>query len=54
MRKLITSLELPVTFDKFDERFRVISVPFFIPDFSLLSYQLDNFTFQVLYCVKAE
>ena len=30
--KLVSSLELPITFD---ERFKVTSVPFFIPDFNL-------------------
>ena len=44
--KLVSSLELPI---KFDEWFEVTSVPFFIADFSLLSYELDNFTFNVLY-----
>ena len=44
--KLVSSLEFPV---RFDERFKVISVPFFIVDFNLLSCQLDNFTFNVLY-----
>ena len=39
-------LELPTTFD---EIFKVFSVPFFIPDFKLLSYELDNFTFKLLY-----
>ena len=31
----------------FDDRFKVISVSFFIPDFNLLSCELDNFTFKV-------
>ena len=44
--KLASSLELPITFD---ERFKVTSVLFFIPDFNLLSCELDNFTFKVLY-----
>ena len=39
-RKLVSSLELSI---KFDETFSVTSVPFFIADFSLLSYELDNF-----------
>ena len=39
--KLISSLDLPITFDK---RFKVTSVPFCIPDFNLLSGELDNFT----------
>ena len=45
-RKLVSSLELAITFD---ERFKATLVPFFIPNFNLLSYQLDNFTFKVLY-----
>ena len=44
--KLVLSLELPF---KFDERFRVTSVPFFIADFNLLSFEWDNFTFKGLY-----
>ena len=44
--KLISLLELPITFD---ERFKVTSVSFFIPDFNVLSCELDNFTFKVLY-----
>ena len=35
--KLISSSELPITAD---QRFNVISVPFFIPDFNLLSCDL--------------
>ena len=46
--KLVSSLELPTTFD---ERFKVTSVPFFILDVSLLSYELDSFTFKVFYAV---
>ena len=33
-KKLVSSLESPITFD---ERFKVTSVLFFIPDFNLLS-----------------
>ena len=44
--KLVPSLQFRI---KFDERFKVISVPFFIPDFNLLSWELDDFTFNVLY-----
>ena len=44
--KSISSLESPTIFD---ERFQVTSVPFFIADFNLLSCELDNFTFEVLY-----
>ena len=42
------SLKSPTTFDK---RFYVTSVPFFISDFNLLSWELDKFTFKVLYRV---
>ena len=45
-RKLVSQLEIPI---KFNERFKATSVPFFIPDPNLLSYWLDNFTFNVLY-----
>ena len=44
--KLVPSLKLPVTFD---ERFKVISVPFFILDFDLLSCELDNLTIKMLH-----
>ena len=44
--KLFLSLESPKTFE---EIIKVTSVPFPIPDFDLLSYELDNFTFKVLY-----
>ena len=40
--KLVSSLEFPI---KFDERFKVTSVPFFIADFNSLSCELSNFTF---------
>ena len=46
--KLISLLEFPI---KFDERFKVASVPFFIPNFSFLSCELDSFTFKVWYWV---
>ena len=46
--KLFSSLESPTAFD---ERFKVTSVLFFILDFNLLSCELENFTFQVLYWV---
>ena len=45
-RKLFSSLELPTTFH---EIFKVPSVLYSIPDFHLLSCELDNFTFKVLY-----
>ena len=35
----------------FEERFKVTSVPLFIHDFILLSCDLDNFAFKVLYLV---
>ena len=44
--KLFSSLEPPTTFEK---NFKVTSFLFFIPDFNLLSCELDNFTFKVLY-----
>ena len=34
-----------------DEKFKATSMPFFIPDFNLLSCELDNFTFKLLYSV---
>ena len=46
--KLVPSLEFPI---KFDERFRVTLLQFFIQDFNLLSCELDNFTLKVLYFV---
>ena len=46
--KLVSSLKFSVNFD---ERFKVTSVPFFIPDFNLLSCEFDNFIFNVLYWV---
>ena len=45
-RNLFSSLELPKTFNR---SFKVTSVPFFLSDFSLLSCELENFTFKVLY-----
>ena len=42
---LCSSLVLPIAFD---ERFKVTSVPCFIPDFNLSSFELDNFAFKVL------
>ena len=44
--KLFSLLESPTTFD---EIFKVTLVSFFIPDFNLLSCELDNFTFKMLY-----
>ena len=45
-RKQVSSLEFPI---KFDERFKVTSVPFFVADFNLLSYEWESFTIKVLY-----
>ena len=44
--KLFSSLESPATCG---EIFKVTSLPFFIPDFNLLSCELDNLTCKVLY-----
>ena len=44
--KLFLSLESPTTLEQ-----HFISAPLFIPDFGLLIYELDNFTFKVLYWV---
>ena len=44
--KLFSSLESPTVFE---EIFKITSVPFFIPNFNLLSHELDSFTFKVLY-----
>ena len=44
--KLFSSLESPATFD---EEFKVTSVPIFIAGINLLSCELDDFTFNVLY-----
>ena len=44
--KLVSPLELSI---KFDERFKVTSVPFCIVDLNLLGCELDNFTFNLLY-----
>ena len=46
--KLFSSLGSPTTFD---ESFKVIDEPFFIPDFNFLSCELDKFTVKVLYRV---
>ena len=42
-RELVSSIKFPI---KFDEKLKVASVLFFIPDFSLLSCELDSFTFK--------
>ena len=44
---LVSSLEEPITFDEWFKRF--ISVLFFIPDFDLLSYEIDSFTFKLYF-----
>ena len=49
--KLFSSLESPTIFE---ERFQVPLLPFFIADFNLLSCELDNFIFNVLYWVIFE
>ena len=46
--KLVSSLEFPI---KFNQRFKVSSVSFLIAGFHLLRFKLENFTFNVLYCV---
>ena len=46
--KLVSSSELPI---KFAVRFKVNSVALFLADFKLLSWELENFTFDVLYSV---
>ena len=46
MWKISFIIKIPV---KFGQRFKVTSVTFFIADFNLLSYELDNFTFNVSY-----
>ena len=43
---LVSLLEFSI---KFDERFKFTSVSFFIADFKLLSCELDNFMFKLLY-----
>ena len=45
--KLFSSLESLAT--TFDESLKVTSVAFFIPDFNLLSRELDNFNLKMLY-----
>ena len=42
--RLFSSLESPTIFE---EIFKVTSVPFYIPDFNLLIWELYNFMFQV-------
>ena len=48
MGKLVSTLEFPI---KFDEAFKVTLVSFVIADFNLLSCELDNAAFKVLYWV---
>ena len=45
--KLSWSLESPTKFD--ESIFKVSSVPFFIPGFNKLTFELDNFKFKVLF-----
>ena len=44
--KLVSSLGSPTTFN---ESYKFILLPLFIPDFNLLSCESDNFTFKMLY-----
>ena len=44
--KLVSTLESTTTFDQI---FTVTSVPFFIPEYNILSCELDNFIFKMLY-----
>ena len=46
MRKISPIIGITNTFD---ERFKVTSLPFFIPEANLLSCESDHFTFKVLY-----
>ena len=45
-KKLFSSLKSQTTFD---ENFEITSVPFYISHFNLSSFELDNFTFKMLY-----
>ena len=45
-RKLVSSLVLPIIFH---DSFRVIPASIFVDDFNILSYELDNFTFTLLF-----
>ena len=47
--KLVSSSPIIINIITFDERFKVTRVPLFIPDFNLLSCELDSFTFKGLY-----
>ena len=47
--KLVSSSPIIINIITFDEKFKVTWVPLFIPDFNLLSCELDSFTFKVLY-----
>ena len=47
--KLVSALEFLI---KFDEQLKVTLVPFFIADCNLLSCELGNFTFNVLFWVS--
>ena len=46
MWKIILFIRLPIAIY---ERFENTLEPFFVPDFDLLSLELDAFTFKVLY-----
>ena len=44
--KLASSLELPILFD---DSLKITSVLYFAVDFNSLSYELNSFTFKLLY-----
>ena len=46
--KLVSSLELPITFD---DSLKITSVSSFVVDFNLLSCEFDNFAFKLFYIV---
>ena len=46
--KLASSLELPILFD---DSLKITSVLYFVVDFNSLSYELNSFTFKLLYWV---
>ena len=48
VENVVSSLEFLI---KFDERLKVTSGAYFIPDFNFLSCEVDNCTFSVLYSV---
>ena len=48
MEKVLSIIIRIIVLIKFDERFKVTSVPFFIPDFSLLSCELGFYIESVI------